>query len=81
MCKHVQAYVHARPDWDQGILEQALDYVGSVPIPMLALISSSKVSRRASEGCLPISNDVVPQHLPKGCASKEAVLSTHLLMH
>ena len=45
VCKHVQAYVHARPDWDQGILEQALDYVGAVPLPMLALISPNKVDR------------------------------------
>ena len=53
VCKHVQAYVHARPDWDQGILEQALDYVGAVPLPMLALITPNKVSSWASESCSP----------------------------
>ncbi|CAK0784759.1 hypothetical protein CVIRNUC_007963 [Coccomyxa viridis] len=42
VCKHVQAHVHARPDWDQGMLDQALDYVGAVPLPMLALISPNK---------------------------------------
>ena len=66
VCKHVQAHVHARPDWDQGILDQALDYVGAVPLPMLALISPNKVSSRYGvTELLANPHGIILQHLPK----------------
>lgn len=44
VCKHVRAYLHARPDWTEGLLQPALSYLGAVPIPVLALILSQRVS-------------------------------------
>lgn len=43
VCKHVRAYLHARPDWTEGLLQPALSYLGAVPVPVLALILSQRV--------------------------------------
>ncbi len=43
VCKHVRAYLHARPDWTEGLLQPALSYLGAVPIAVLALILSQRV--------------------------------------
>ena len=48
------------------MLDQALDYVGAVPLPMLALISPNKVSSRYGvTELLANPHDIILQHLPK----------------
>ena len=42
-CKHVRAYLDARPDWTQGLLQPALSYLGAVPLPVLAPVTADRV--------------------------------------
>lgn len=45
VCKHVREYLysHADCDFSQGMLEQALNYIGAVSLAILAFISPHRV--------------------------------------